>query len=176
MDTGGVRIRRTKEDDWRQVRGLRLEMVRNTPTAFLESLDEARSITPEEWRLRAGRGSSAESITLAAITGAGRWVGTMGAYPASGGSGAILVGVYVSPAHRGRGAGVADSLLAGIEGWACLRAATLSLQVHEDNHRAQAFYRNRGYRMTGASTPYPLDPRHSELQMVKVLVPDRGAP
>jgi GNAT superfamily N-acetyltransferase len=174
MDMGSVRIRRTGEADWPQVRALRLEMIRDTPTAFVESLEEARNLGPEEWRFRARRGSGADSITLAAITRAGLWVGTMGAYLPGGNSGATLVGVYVSPGHRGRPAGVADALLAGIEEWAHHRGTTLDLQVHEDNHRARAFYSGRGYRMTGVSTPYPMDPQRSELHLVKDLSPAAG--
>jgi ribosomal protein S18 acetylase RimI-like enzyme len=175
MDTGGVRIRRTVEDDWPQVRGLRLEMIRDTPTAYVETLKEARGLPPGEWRFRARRGSYANSITLAAITEGGLWVGTMGAYLSAEGREATLVGVYVSPGHRGRRAGVADALLTGIEDWARLRGPALGLQVHEDNHRAQAFYERRGYSRTGVATPYPRDPRRSELSMAKTFTSSSGA-
>jgi ribosomal protein S18 acetylase RimI-like enzyme len=141
----------------------------------VETIEEARSLPPGEWRFQARRGSSTASITLAAITEGGSLVGTMGAYRPGEDSGATLVGVYVTRAYRGRRAGVADALLTGIEEWAGLRGTTLCLQVHEDNHRAQAFYRRRGYSRTGVSTPYPMDPQRSELHLVRSLRPDGGA-
>jgi ribosomal protein S18 acetylase RimI-like enzyme len=45
----------------------------------------------------------------------------------------------------------------------------LWLLVHEDNPRAHAFYLRRGYEFTGATTPYSLDDRESELEMVRSL-------
>jgi ribosomal protein S18 acetylase RimI-like enzyme len=37
-------------------------------------------------------------------------------------------------------------------------ASWLTLGVHEDNQRAQAFYRRIGFTETGKVVPYPLDP------------------
>ncbi len=41
--------------------------------------------------------------------------------------------------------------------------------MHEDNPRAEAFYLRRGYRLTGATRPYDLDPATSEREMVRAL-------
>ncbi|NII42528.1 ribosomal protein S18 acetylase RimI-like enzyme [Curtobacterium flaccumfaciens] len=46
---------------------------------------------------------------------------------------------------------------------------TLRLHVHEDNARALAFYERRGFRRTGHTEPYELDPRRAEIEMVEQL-------
>jgi GNAT superfamily N-acetyltransferase len=169
MVTEGYRIRRTIASDWRDVRELRLEMLRDTPIAFGETLQDGLGHPESEWRMRAARGSAEHGITLVAIDPAGRWVGTMGGYVPESGTGPLLVGVYVSPDHRGRDAGVFDSLLAAIEEWALVEGELLTLHVHEDNARARAAYLRRGFTETGHRVPYLLDTAAQEIEMVKRL-------
>lgn len=88
--------------------------------------------------------------------------------------GPVLVGVSITPSHRGHAAGVPDALLDAIEEWARRHSAVLRLAVHEDNRRAQAFSSRRGYALTGKYTPYPLDPSERELEMTRLLT--EGAP
>ena len=80
-----------------------------------------------------------------------------------------LVAVYVAPDARGAAAGVTDALLAPIEEWARERGSGLLLEVNEENPRAIAAYRKRGFTETGRSRPYPLDPSLRELEMRKPL-------
>lgn len=95
-------IRRTTSDDWSAIRDLRLEMIRDTPTAYAESLEDAMGHDEAEWRMRGERGTAEQGIALAAITESGRWVGTMGAFVPDAETGPLLVGVYVAPDFRGR--------------------------------------------------------------------------
>ena len=169
MVTEGFRIRTTQVDDWREVRELRLEMLRDTPIAFGETLQDALGHSESEWRMRAARGTAEHGIALVAIDPAGRWVGTMGGYVPDATTGALLVGVYVSPDHRGRGAGVFDALLAAIEDWARGEGDRLTLHVHEDNARARAAYLRRGFTETGNRVQYVLDTASEEIEMVKPL-------
>ena len=60
MQASAVTIRRTTESDWEALRGLRLEMLRDTPMAFGETLETALAHGESEWRMRAARGDSAE--------------------------------------------------------------------------------------------------------------------
>ncbi|WP_368498470.1 GNAT family N-acetyltransferase [Herbiconiux sp. A18JL235] len=169
MSQRGFEVRRTTEDDWAEVRALRLEMLTDTPLAYLETLEHAHRRSEAEWRAWAREGSSASSITVAAIADDGRWVGTMLSKVPVGSPGAFLYGVYVAPSHRGRAAGVTDALLDEIEAWAAGRGDTLSLEVHEHNARAIAAYRARGFTETGTTRPYPLDRTTRELEMRKHL-------
>lgn len=169
-----VTIRRTTEDDWQQIRQLRLEMLRDAPHAFLETPGTALRHGEEEWRRRGRRGQSATGIAVAAIDASGRWVGTMGGILKDRAASPTLYGVYVSPSHRGRQAGVTDALLDEVEAWAAMHGRALRLTVHEDNRRAQDFYARRGFRFTGRTEPYVLDPDRTELEMMRQLVP--GAP
>lgn len=160
-----------QEQHWPLVRELRLEMLADTPLAYVETLQTAEAAPDEEWKFRARRCSEPQSIGLAAVDDSGRWVGTMSAFVADDGR-PLLVGVYVSPPVRGTG--VADLLLDQIEAWATAVGGTaLTLEVHESNTRAQAFYVKRGYVATGDTVPYPLDPTQRELVMVRDLAAGR---
>ena len=77
--------------------------------------------------------------------------------------------VYVAPGQRGTG--LAGRMLDGVIDWARGEAGLdrLHLYVHEDNARAQAFYRRYGFTETGATMPYDLDPAKSEIEMALPL-------
>jgi GNAT superfamily N-acetyltransferase len=171
-------IRPTTEDDWQDVRTLRLEMLADTPIAFAETREHALDQPESEWSMRGARGVTDHGTSLVAIAADGRWIGAMAGYDAAAAAGAddadttaspLLVGVYVAPDFRGAGAGVTDALLAGVEAWARTRADTLALHVHEDNARAIAAYERRGFERTDVTIPYNLDPAKVELEMVKRL-------
>lgn len=167
-----ILIRRTTGADWEAYRALRLEMLADTPLAFGETLENAGRWGESEWRMRSARGEGTDQILVAAIDrSSGAWVGTMGGFVASGPdvTGPLLVGVYVTPAYRGRAFGVAAALLAEIEAWAGAVGTELFLHVHEDNPRAIAFYQRSGYRLTGRVEQYILNPSQRELEMVKAL-------
>jgi len=138
------------EADWQRVRDLRLEMLRDTPIAFLETIEAAEANTEDVWRMRANRGSAPGSVQLVAVDASGWWVGTMSGFvDRLDVGGPLLVGVYISPAFRGRDVGVTDALLDAVEDWASGQGTTLTLHVHEDNARAIAFYEKHGFEYAG---------------------------
>ncbi len=161
-------VRSTREDDWREVRALRLEMLRDEPIAYAETLEHALDVDEAGWRLRAHRGETAGQTALVAIEGA-RWIGTMGGYVPDAATGPMLVGVFVAPDRRGDGHGVARALLDGVERWALGLGDTLRLEVHETNARARRFYEKLGFTLTGRSRQYELAPGGLELEMIKPL-------
>lgn len=169
MTTPAFSIRPIAEADWPEIRALRLEMIRDTPTGYSETLDAALSHGEEQWRARGRRGTAEHQMWVAAITPSGRWVGMMGGRVPESADGPELVGVYVAPDHRGRDRGVTDALLTTIETWARTEGDRLTLHVHEDNARAQTAYERRGFVLTGVSVPYSLDPTRDELEMAKAL-------
>lgn len=164
-----ITIRPILESDWADYRDFRLQMLAEIPIAFGETLATARARSEAGWRSRTRlRGG----VRLVAIDErSGRWAGTMGGLIEAqrGLLGALLVGVYVDPAYRGRSAGVTDALLDAVEEWARPLSRTLALHVHEDNARARAAYRHRGFRDTGTTIPYVLDPATREVEMAKAL-------
>jgi len=170
------RVRQLQADDWLLLKNVRMEMLADTPMAYLESLDAARRQTDAQWQERTGAMCGEGSVTLVADGGGGdpRLTGLMRVvlkHPQEPGAAlrAMLISVYVAPEHRGLG--LADELL----NEACrvagefLAADCLELGVHEDNARAQAFYSRHGFRATGASRPYPQDPSKLELVMERLL-------
>lgn len=161
-------IRTTSEDDWQAVRTLRLEMLRDFPLAYGETLEHALTVDEAGWRLRAARGTAPGQTSIVAIDGE-RWVGHMGGYIPDATSGPLLVGVYVAPDYRGDTAGVSRRLLDAVEDWARLHGDTLRLEVHEDNPRAIRFYEKLGFTLTGRSREYELEPGGLELEMIKPL-------
>jgi ribosomal protein S18 acetylase RimI-like enzyme len=157
-------VREAGATDWPELRDLRLEMLEDTPLAYLETLAQARLRTDEEWQERARRHTAPGSFVLVAVDD-GRYVGTMSVYTSPLGE-PVVAAVYVTPSHRGTG--TADALLAAIEG-RVRGSARLLLEVHEDNPRAQAFYRRHGFELTGGWTPYALDPSQRDLEMAKPM-------
>ena len=161
-------IHRLRAEDWREYRALRLEMIEDTPLAYLETLEHARAQPESDWRARTARAEQPGSTAYVAVERAtGRWLGAMNAFVAADRTRVMLVSVYITPDARGRAAGVADMLLDAIIAWARDRpgARALRLEVHEDNPRARAFYARRGFALTGRSVPYALDRTQMDLEM-----------
>ena len=166
-----ISVRRVAELDWPRLRAVRLEMLADTPSAYLETLVSAEERTEDEWRFRAGRGSAGDTdLALAAADAdTARWVAYMACF-VDGPGRAHLVSVYVAPAHRGTG--LAVRMVDEVRRWARddAGARRLHLYVHEDNHRARAFYLRLGFAETGESLPYELNPEELDLEMDLSLV------
>ncbi len=160
-------VRRVDEHDWAALRAVRLEMLADTPSAYLETVADAEARTEEEWRFRARRGSSgATDLAIAAepVDDPGSWAAFMACF-VDAPDRAHLVSVCVAPAHRGTG--LAERMVDVVRTWARDEAgvARLHLYVHEDNPRARAFYRRLGFAETGAWLPYELVPTERDLEM-----------
>jgi hypothetical protein len=110
MATETTTFRTATENDWRELRDLRLQMLADTPVAYAETLAQALALDEAERRFRARRAASPENTSIVAIDEAtGRWVGNMSGYVNHDGDPTpMLVGVYVHPDFRGRTHGIAD--------------------------------------------------------------------
>jgi ribosomal protein S18 acetylase RimI-like enzyme len=170
------------EGEWEPLRAVRLEMLADTPMAYVESLESAQAQTAGQWRNRAIAMTAPGSVTFVAeedvavqdvdeeASGAKAFCGLMRVvlkHPqeTSRPVQAMLISVYVAAPHRGTG--LADELLR-----LSLKAATeelgaglLQLGVHEDNTRAAGFYMRHGFRDTGRREVYPLDVSKKEIIM-----------
>ena len=159
----------TGADDPARLRELRLEMLADTPIAYLERVEDARRHPPAYWADRVRRYAGGVDRTLYVAEAAdGTWVGQAGGYLDLQGL-AYLVSVYVRPAQRGHG--LVERLTAPVLDWARARGSTeIRLEVAEENGRAVAAYRRLGFAPTGRSQPHPLYPRDSvEIEMTRPL-------
>ncbi|WP_025157599.1 GNAT family N-acetyltransferase [Leifsonia aquatica] len=161
-------VRPSVEDDWPAYRALRLEMLEDSPLAFLETLATARTHPEEHWRRRTA-GTSTSTRLFAAVAADGRWLGSMGGHQAPGTHDPYLVGAYVTPEYRGRAVGMTDALLDAVIDWAQGRGERLLLDVHENNPAAIRAYERRGFVFTGRTQPYPLDRSTLEREMALPL-------
>ncbi len=169
-----TKVRRLSAGDWQLLKAIRLEMLADTPMAYVESLEAAERQTDTQWQARAESMTGPDSVTLIAETAERQEaVGLMRVVlrhpqkpepPVQ----AVLTAVYIAP--KMRGLGVADELLhAALFAAVELGAGTLELAVHEDNARARSFYHRHGFSLTGESHPYPQDHSRRELVMVRPL-------
>lgn len=84
---------------WQSFRDQRLEMLADSPKAFVETLDSATAQTDNQWQQRAESTNSALSCGFAAVDDTDAWLGIMRARIEDGK--VFLLGVYVSPTARG---------------------------------------------------------------------------
>ncbi|MFD8704229.1 GNAT family N-acetyltransferase [Kitasatospora sp. NPDC059648] len=153
-------VRRMASTEHRQLRSIRLEALRDSPTAFSSSYEDTATLPDDAWRQQAAVGATAqESATFVAADEAGNWVGIAGVGPLPAVPDHVHHSVYVSPKHRGPAGPAADLVRASIR-YARVNTDVrwLTLGVHEGNERALAFYRRLGFELTGKVVPYGLDP------------------
>ncbi|MGW1768612.1 GNAT family N-acetyltransferase [Streptomyces sp. NPDC002073] len=179
-DTNHV-IRAIRPDEWEKVRDLRITSLKDpaAPVAFLETVEQAEAREDTFWQDRAAgssHGGAARQFVAEAPDGS--WSGSVvmlveqaGAADFFEGEIAMdqghLVGVYVRPEYRGTG--LTEALFDTALDWAwSLESPALErvrLFVHEDNGRAQAFYRRAGFTFTGTVVPMPEGDGAMELEL-----------
>ncbi|GAA4837041.1 N-acetyltransferase [Kitasatospora terrestris] len=175
-------IRAVTGEDWQQVKELRLEALRDPVAgiAFLDTYDSAASKPDEFWRARAAgsRGDMIAQQFVAERTDGG-WDGSVtvlieraGHQDVLGAPTAVdqahLVGVFVRPEQRGTGLARAlfDAAIAFAHELDEPEVSRVRLYVHQDNERAEAFYRKIGFTRSGRSVPVPGDESSVEHELV----------
>jgi RimJ/RimL family protein N-acetyltransferase len=170
-------VRRVTPEDAGRMRALRLEMLADSPLAFLETLAQAASRPHEGYRQRI-RQSSFGNETAQFIAGPENGPGS----DPAGGPGGPLIGhaggtvvpdepdatvvfaVYVTPAHRG--GKVLAQMVEAVADWSLAAGrAELMLEVVVGNERAVRAYEKLGFADTGVRLPHPTVPTLTELQM-----------
>lgn len=138
-----LRLRPSTRRDWRALRDLRLEALRDTPSAYGSTYAESKRRSWREWKEFASSANSfvAERESRFVAMARGGWneerPGT-----------AWLYGMYVTPAERGTG--LAERLVERVVQWARSEGFdALYLQVGAAEARARAFYRKVGFVETG---------------------------
>ncbi|MFF4019614.1 GNAT family N-acetyltransferase [Streptomyces sp. NPDC001843] len=173
-------IRSIRADEWPAVKALRLLALRDpiAHLAFLETYEEAQAKLDSFWQERAA-GASEGSSTVRQFVVEGpdsEWAGTLtvlmeepgtkdwAGLPVERRQGHV-VGVYVRPEHRG--CGLTEVLFDEAVQWAWAAGAErVRLMVHEDNGRAQRFYRRAGFRPSGVTVAFFRDAAQQELEFV----------
>lgn len=147
------------------MRALRLEMLADTPLAFLETLAEAAALPHREYTERIVRSASGDFCAQFVAEVDGRFVGHAGGIASPDDPKlTIIFAVYITPAHRG--SGVLRHLIDGVAAWS--RSAgrpDLLLEVVVGNDRAVRAYERLGFVDTGIRVVHPVIPVLTELQM-----------
>ncbi|MEU9730947.1 GNAT family N-acetyltransferase [Streptomyces sp. NPDC048002] len=173
-------VRSVRSEEWPAVRELRLAALRDpaAPIAFLDTYDSAAAKPDEFWQERtegAAEGATgAQQIVAEGPDGA--WVGALtvlveeagttdwAGFPVERRQG-HLVGVFMRPEHRG--CGLTELLFDEALEWSWRQGLErVRLIVHEDNGRAQAFYRRLGFVPSGVTVPLEGQPGVLEREFV----------
>lgn len=163
-------VRRVRLHEWLAVRDLRREAVSDPDAAIAFLTTPAEELARDEafWRERTAGAALGDDAAQFVADAGDRWVGTATVLLRRAGDRdhldqeiavdrADVVGVYVSPSHRGTG--LIGALLDAVGTWASARGAdALTLDVHADNARAQAAYRRAGFSPTGVTFTSSIGP------------------
>jgi GNAT superfamily N-acetyltransferase len=162
---GPCPVHRVRPTDAARMRALRLEMLADSPLAFLETVAQAAARPHAEFQARVARAATGDGFAQFVADPGGRLVGHAGgtAVPEEPGT-TIVFAVYVTPAYRGTG--VLADLVEGVAAWsAAAGRAELLLEVVTGNDRAVRAYQRLGFVDTGVRVPHPVIPALTELHM-----------
>src|SRR5947209_946632 len=137
---GEVTVRRVRPDDAARVKAIRLEMLVDSPLAFLERIDEAAARPHADHRARIAQVATGPDAAQFIAEVAGRVVGHAGGWAPPGTAGITMIyAVYVTPAWRGTG--LLGRLVDAIAEWSrSTHRARLELEVVVGNDRAVRAY------------------------------------
>ena len=136
-----------RPQDWRDLRAIRLEALRSEPAAYSSSYEETLAWSDDVWR----RLADDRRLQLIARM-RGRPIGIVGGYLGSeegDDSVAVVVGMYVTSEHRGRGIGrlLLTSLIDRLSAFPHI--STIRLGVTEKQGPARGLYESMGFRVAG---------------------------
>ena len=167
-----MRIRRIEPADGVLLRRTRLRAIADQPGDTTATLGQTEALTDEHWaRAAEANASGGTQATFFAVddeADAGDAVGMVGSY-VMGDRVATMVGLWSAPGYRDIGVGVA--LLDEVVAWATRSGAErLRMWVVERNEHSRRFYEQHGFVASGETMPYELDPRVTEVEMLRALV------
>lgn len=162
--SGHVVVRRLAEEDWETYRTIRLEMLRESPTAYGMTYAQSAEFPETHWRRRMVDATA----FLATVDGAP--AGSASCYvPRDEATGALrdpeLIAMWVDPRLRRLGIGQAlvEAVVAHVTGQGHRR---LRLSVVEHNAGAARLYERCGFTDTGEREANPNQPGVLEVRMV----------
>jgi RimJ/RimL family protein N-acetyltransferase len=165
LDRRTATVHRVTPTDAARMRALRLEMLADSPLAFLETLAQAAARPHEDYRRRIIQASHGIHLAQFVADPGDRLIGHAGgtAMPEEPDV-TIVFAVYITPAHRGTG--VLADLVETVARWSIEAGRpNLMLEVVVGNDRAVRAYERLGFVDTGVRVPHPVIPALTELQM-----------
>ena len=164
-------VRRIRPDEWRELRRLRLEALRDAPLAFGSTHQREAALDDAHWRRWAADAAAGVAQVIVAADAGGRWAAmARGSLSRDEPADGYLTAVYVPPRWRGRGLGRAVS--AEVVAWARDRGLRrILLHVADWNDAARRTYESLGFVATDATELLPHDPSVIEHEMALRLDP-----
>jgi GNAT superfamily N-acetyltransferase len=164
---GQVTVRRVRPEDAARVKAIRLEMLVDSPLAFLERIDEAAAKPHADHQARIAHVSSDSDNAQFIAEEDGRIIGHAGGWAPQAATGVTLIfAVYVTPARRGTG--VLRQLVDVLAQWSrAMGRPRLELEVIVGNDRAVRAYQRIGFTDTGQRAPHPTIPVLTEMLMAR---------
>jgi ribosomal protein S18 acetylase RimI-like enzyme len=159
-----VRIVPITAENAEAFRRVRLQALKDAPTAFGSTYAEESAFGEDQWARRVERWNGLQGIGFLAMDG-NQPCGIAGALiePCRH---AQLVSMWTAPEFRHRGVG--RLLVDAVTAWAVSRGVlVLRLMVTSCNEPAMAFYESLGFTRTGRTEPYPNDPALIEWEMAR---------
>jgi RimJ/RimL family protein N-acetyltransferase len=158
-------VRRVTRADAARMRALRLEMLADSPLAFLETVAQAAARSHDGYRQRIARAATGGQLAQFIADPGGPLIGHAGGTvlpeePEV----TVVFAVYLTPAYRG--GKVLAELIDAVADWS--RASgrdRLMLEVVVGNDRAVRAYEKLGFTDTGDRLPHPVVPGLQELRM-----------
>jgi predicted GNAT family acetyltransferase len=162
---GQVTVRRVRPEDAARVRALRLEMLADSPLAYLETIDQAAARPHAEVQARIASNATGPASGQFLAEAGHRLVGQAAAFAPPGTYGITLIyAVYITPDWRGTG--VLGQLVDAVAGWSRESGRPhLELEVVVGNDRAVRAYQRLGFSDTGRRAPHPTIPILTEMAM-----------
>lgn len=158
-------VRRVTPEDAGRMRALRLEMLADSPLAFLETLAQAAARPHESYRERIRQSSEGPGTAQFIADPGGPLIGHAGGTTVPGEPGCtVIFAVYLTPAHRG--GKMLAQLVEAVADWSAAAGRDeLMLEVVCGNDRAVRAYEKLGFTDTGVRLPHPTVRVLTELQM-----------
>ncbi|GAA2520437.1 hypothetical protein GCM10010201_17450 [Pilimelia columellifera subsp. columellifera] len=157
-------MRRVREQDAVAVWSLRLQMLADTPLAFLETLADAAAAPRQLYVDRCVRNASGPDSAAFVAENDGQLVAQVVGLATSDPGETVVAAVYIAPDCRG--AGLLGQLVEPVAAWS--RGAgrgRLRLEVVDGNDRALRAYQKLGFVVTETGLPHPVIPGLTETRL-----------
>lgn len=141
-----VKIITLTPNEWQKYRDIRLEALKEEPTAFLTSYEDEIDDPDEKWQERLGR----QNVIFAEV--AGEIIGMVGFFLNNHPKAAHVAhvwGTYVKPAVRGRGIGrkLMEAIIEKIR--ANPKTEKIKIEVNPEQVQAYSLYKKLGFKEIG---------------------------